>query len=210
MRNILQLLASFALLAAQAISPQANLAATAQASAPAVETHLEVSINPNQTSPLVVTAPARPDFDADVLVPLRAAQAQTAAKARAEALARAQALAAAKASADAAARDAAARPVVSTQVGATSATSARVGIAPATPENMQALRMCEAGNIYSRNSGNGFYGAYQFDIGTWGGWGGYARADLAPAAVQDQKFLETYSRRGWAPWPSCSRKLGLM
>jgi hypothetical protein len=82
--------------------------------------------------------------------------------------------------------------------------------APATPENMLKLRLCEAGSIYTRNSGNGYYGAYQFNIGTWNGYGGYARADLAPASVQDAKFMETYNRRGWSPWPACSRKLGLM
>lgn len=196
MRNILQLLASFALLAAQAISPQANFAATAQATSQAVESHLEVSINSNQSNPLVVKAQARPDFDAEVLTPLRAAQAQAAAKAQAEAAARARL---------------AARKTASTSTVRT-VSVARVsrGVAPATPENMQALRFCEAGGIYTRNSGNGYYGAYQFNISTWGGWGGYARADLAPASVQDQKFLETYSRRGWSPWPSCSRKLGLM
>lgn len=72
------------------------------------------------------------------------------------------------------------------------------------------LRQCEAGGNYARNSGNGYYGAYQFDIGTWNGFGGYARADLAPPAVQDQKARDTQARRGWSPWPACARKLGLM
>jgi hypothetical protein len=73
-----------------------------------------------------------------------------------------------------------------------------------------ALRMCEAGGIYNRNSGNGYYGAYQFDIGTWNNYGGFARADLAPPAVQDAKARETQARRGWYPWPGCARKLGLI
>lgn len=72
------------------------------------------------------------------------------------------------------------------------------------------LRMCEAGGNYARNSGNGYYGAYQFDIGTWGGYGGYARADLAPPAVQDEKARLTHNARGWYPWPACARKLGLI
>lgn len=71
------------------------------------------------------------------------------------------------------------------------------------------LRGCEAGGNYDRNSGNGYYGAYQYDIGTWANYGGYARPDLAPASVQDQKAFETYKRRGWEPWPACSVKLGL-
>lgn len=71
------------------------------------------------------------------------------------------------------------------------------------------LRTCESGGRYDRNSGNGYYGAYQYDIQTWANWGGFARADLAPASVQDEKVWETYKRRGWQPWPSCSKSQGL-
>lgn len=76
-------------------------------------------------------------------------------------------------------------------------------------EALARLRSCEAGGNYDRNSGNGYYGAYQYDISTWGGYGGYARADLAPPNVQDEKVWETYQRRGWQPWPSCKVKMGL-
>ncbi len=76
-------------------------------------------------------------------------------------------------------------------------------------EALARLRQCEAGGIYDRNSGNGYYGAYQYDISTWGGYQGFARADLAPPPVQDQKVWETYQRRGWQPWPSCKIKMGL-
>lgn len=71
------------------------------------------------------------------------------------------------------------------------------------------LRVCEAGGSYQRNSGNGYYGAYQFNISTWAGYGGFVVPSDAPASVQDQKAFETYQRRGWAPWPACSHKLGL-
>jgi len=71
------------------------------------------------------------------------------------------------------------------------------------------LRSCESGGNYDRNSGNGYYGAYQYDISTWANWGGFARADLAPPSVQDEKAWETYKRRGWQPWPSCKIKMGL-
>jgi resuscitation-promoting factor RpfB len=72
------------------------------------------------------------------------------------------------------------------------------------------LRRCESGGNYATNTGNGYYGAYQFDIGTWGNYGGYARADLAPPAVQDQKARLTQAARGWYPWPDCARRLGLI
>jgi uncharacterized protein YabE (DUF348 family) len=76
-------------------------------------------------------------------------------------------------------------------------------------EALVRLRTCESGGRYDRNSGNGYYGAYQYDISTWANWGGYPRADLAPPAVQDEKVWETYKRRGWQPWPSCKIKMGL-
>ena len=78
-----------------------------------------------------------------------------------------------------------------------------VGLPPGTEQ----LKMCEAGGDYTKNTGNGYYGTYQYDKTTWNNFGGYATANLAPPAVQDAKFLETYSRRGKSPWPSCGRFL---
>lgn len=66
------------------------------------------------------------------------------------------------------------------------------------------LRMCESGNNYATNTGNGYYGAYQYDLRTWANYGGYSRPDLAPPAVQDAKARETHAQRGWSPWPSCA------
>lgn len=69
------------------------------------------------------------------------------------------------------------------------------------------LRSCEGS--YTSNTGNGYYGAYQYDISTWANYGGYSNASLAPPAVQDEKAWLTYQSRGWHPWPSCSVKMGL-
>ena len=74
-------------------------------------------------------------------------------------------------------------------------------------EALARLRSCE-GN-YKSNTGNGYYGAYQFDKRTWGKYGGYEVASDAPASVQDEKAWETYKARGWQPWPTCRIKMGL-
>ena len=41
----------------------------------------------------------------------------------------------------------------------------------ATANDFKRLRMCESGGNYSINTGNGYYGAYQFDLRTWRGLG---------------------------------------
>ncbi len=71
------------------------------------------------------------------------------------------------------------------------------------------LRNCEAGGEYAKNTGNGYFGAYQFDLKTWAGYGGYTRPSDAPPAVQDAKAQQVQATRGWSPWPACARKLGL-
>lgn len=74
---------------------------------------------------------------------------------------------------------------------------------------LAALRGCESGGNYSINTGNGYYGAYQYNLSTWNNYAGYRYPHEAPPYIQDQKAWETYQRRGWQPWPSCSQKLGL-
>ncbi|MGH7196719.1 MAG: ubiquitin-like domain-containing protein [Candidatus Saccharimonadales bacterium] len=76
-------------------------------------------------------------------------------------------------------------------------------------EALARLRQCEAGGRYDRNSGNGYYGAYQYNLSTWANYAGYHYPHEAPPAIQDQKAHETYQRRGWQPWPGCTRKLSL-
>jgi hypothetical protein len=81
-------------------------------------------------------------------------------------------------------------------------------VAPVTAELLAQLRYCEAGGSYTRNTGNGYYGAYQYNLSTWSNFGGYARPDLAPAEVQDTKAVADIARRGWTPWPACARRIG--
>ena len=79
----------------------------------------------------------------------------------------------------------------------------------ATSDDFARLRMCESGGNYSTNTGNGYYGAYQFDQRTWNGLGLTGRPSDAPAATQDQAAARLQAQRGWSPWPACARKLGL-
>jgi hypothetical protein len=83
------------------------------------------------------------------------------------------------------------------------------GASAATADDFARLRQCESGGNYSINTGNGFYGAYQFDRGTWNGLGYPGRADQASPATQDAAAAKLQSQRGWSPWPACSRRLGL-
>jgi hypothetical protein len=71
------------------------------------------------------------------------------------------------------------------------------------------LRECESGDNYAINTGNGYYGAYQFSASTWAALGYPGLPNQAPPAVQDQAAERLEAMRGWEPWPGCSAKLGL-
>jgi hypothetical protein len=76
-------------------------------------------------------------------------------------------------------------------------------------DDFAALRRCESGGNYAANTGNGYYGAYQFARGTWASLGYRGRPDQAPPAVQDQAAARLQSLTGWSSWPACSKRLGL-
>jgi hypothetical protein len=72
-----------------------------------------------------------------------------------------------------------------------------------------AIRNCESSDDYSLNTGNGYYGAYQFSYGTWIGLGGTGLASNATPAEQDAAAYKLYLASGWAPWPECAAIAGL-
>ena len=72
----------------------------------------------------------------------------------------------------------------------------------------QRLRNCEAGGRYDRNSGNGYYGAYQMSAGTWRSLGFSGLPHQATPEVQDQAARKLQARSGWGQWPACSRRIG--
>ena len=71
------------------------------------------------------------------------------------------------------------------------------------------LGNCESGMTASRNSGNGYFGAFQFSPGTWKSMGTeYARADLAPLDVQKDAVQRLLARSSiFTQFPGCSSRM---
>ncbi len=74
------------------------------------------------------------------------------------------------------------------------------------------LRQCESSNNYSANTGNGYYGAYQFNPTTWHDLGrpfsDYDNANQAPDYIQDAAVKVRHKQRGnWNDWPGCGNGL---
>lgn len=83
----------------------------------------------------------------------------------------------------------------------------RTGRREPTSEEWRKLRFCESTETYSIDTGNTFYGAYQFTWETWGTVGGDDNPALAPPAEQDARARLLYAQRGSQPWPICGRYL---
>lgn len=84
-------------------------------------------------------------------------------------------------------------------------------------DTLACIRSYEQGAaVYATNTGNGHYGAYQFNQATWDGavaragypeWSG-RRASDAPPEVQDAAAAQLLSERGLQPWPTPNRLCG--
>lgn len=68
---------------------------------------------------------------------------------------------------------------------------------------LAAIRACESGGDYGINSGNGFYGAYQFTLSTWQSVGGSGYPHEASPREQDERAATLYRISGPGPWPVC-------
>jgi hypothetical protein len=80
---------------------------------------------------------------------------------------------------------------------------------PAAGDVWAGLRRCESGGNYAEDTGNGYYGAYQFSAATWHGLGFPGLPSDASPAVQDEAAQQLQARSGWGQWPNCSRLLRL-
>ncbi|HSW85523.1 MAG TPA: ubiquitin-like domain-containing protein [Candidatus Saccharimonadales bacterium] len=74
------------------------------------------------------------------------------------------------------------------------------------------LRQCESGGNYQDNTGNGYYGAYQFSLGTWQRLGLSGLPSNAPPSVQDQAIVQNTNRSSGgiaSQNPGCYYKTGI-
>ena len=73
--------------------------------------------------------------------------------------------------------------------------------------NWAALANCESGGNPSENTGNGFYGMYQFTVSTWDSLGGSGLPSDASAATQTALAEKLYTEAGSGQWPVCGHYL---
>ena len=73
--------------------------------------------------------------------------------------------------------------------------------------NWAALANCESGGNPRAVNPAGYYGLYQFDIGTWRSVGGSGVPTAASAAEQTYRAKLLYKQRGRSQWPNCGRLL---
>ena len=73
------------------------------------------------------------------------------------------------------------------------------------------LAACESGGNWSINTGNGYYGGLQFNLGTWQAYGGTGlpsnNSRTTQIAVAER--LRAARGGGYGAWPGCAAKLGL-
>jgi muramidase (phage lysozyme) len=63
--------------------------------------------------------------------------------------------------------------------------------------------MCESRGNYRTNTGNGFYGAYQFTLSSWRSVGGKQPPHVAEPAEQDFRAVRLRWIQGTGAWPVC-------
>ncbi|NHC13773.1 transglycosylase SLT domain-containing protein [Motilibacter sp. E257] len=73
--------------------------------------------------------------------------------------------------------------------------------------NWSALARCESGGNPRAVNPAGYYGLYQFSVGTWRGVGGSGLPHRASAQEQTYRAQLLYKRSGSRPWPHCGKFL---
>jgi peptidoglycan hydrolase-like protein with peptidoglycan-binding domain len=71
---------------------------------------------------------------------------------------------------------------------------------------LERIAECESGGDPTMDSGNGYYGKYQFSRATWRSVGGRGNPARASEAEQDSRAERLYRREGTKPWPVCGKQ----
>ena len=69
--------------------------------------------------------------------------------------------------------------------------------------DLASIRACESHSNYSTDTGNGYYGAYQFHPGTWASVGGSGNPAHASPAEQDMRAQMMIDQGRRSEWPNC-------
>ena len=85
---------------------------------------------------------------------------------------------------------------------------ALAGNAEAAPSSVwDKVAQCESGGNWNTNTGNGYYGGLQFNLGTWRAYGGTSRPDLVS---REQQIAVAERLRdangGYGAWPVCGSR----
>ena len=68
------------------------------------------------------------------------------------------------------------------------------------------IAQCEAGGNWHANTGNGYYGGLQFNLGTWRAYGGTSRPDLVSREQQIAIAEKVRAASGgYGAWPVCGK-----
>lgn len=70
---------------------------------------------------------------------------------------------------------------------------------------LEAIAACESGGNPATDTGNGFYGKYQFTLATWQAVGGSGNPAQASEAEQDRRAATLMAQAGPGQWPVCGR-----
>ena len=72
-----------------------------------------------------------------------------------------------------------------------------------------AIAQCESGGNWAANTGNGYYGGLQFNLGTWQSYGGQGRPDQNSREAQIAVAERVRDASGgYGAWPVCGSKFG--
>jgi hypothetical protein len=75
--------------------------------------------------------------------------------------------------------------------------------APSASPQLEAIAACESGGNPATDTGNGFYGKYQFTLATWQAVGGSGNPAQASEAEQDRRAAALMAQAGPGQWPVC-------